>query len=157
VDTGWSWGAYDFWNSLSPEAQVIYTNPENIGKNWTDLCKNLPQMPRDPPFFKGFYGVTLRQYMSLIPRSQAAGYERRFRELLSTRNVLHRFCLFLVQLPEWKEVELCFSGTIHQEDLVHPDTAETNPEMVRRMLQECGIDIEKLSTEQVQPQQFQYQ
>jgi len=140
VDTGWSWGAYNFWNSLPPEAQIIYTDPNNIGKNWTDLCKNLPPLTGYPPFFGSFYGVTLSQFMLLIPRSQAAPYERRFSELLSTGNVLHRFCLFLVQLPEWKEVEQFF-GTIKQEDLVDPDTAETQPETVRRMLRQCGIDL----------------
>eukprot|EP00397_Hematodinium_sp_SG-2012_P039730 GEMP01043421.1.p1 GENE.GEMP01043421.1~~GEMP01043421.1.p1 ORF type:complete len:397 (+),score=71.02 GEMP01043421.1:165-1355(+) len=139
VDTGWVWGAYDFWSVLSPEARRIFSDSENLGKGWMELSKSLPKS-RQPPYFCGVWGLRLPQFITTIPRCEVQPYHQRFLRLLTSDIILRRFCLFLVQLPEWSEVARLF-GSVRQEDLVDPETGEAKPQKAQAMLNQCNIPI----------------
>ena len=138
LDTGWGWAAVDFLPSMSSKPSSIaldrFSNPENLGRDWRSLTRDLPAPSALPRRFRylpltpgpnGFEEALRRIHSRQSVRQQFARYVERFTSFMqedspgvvwrSYGRLGRRACIFLFSLAGFPCVT-CF--TMRSQDLL---------------------------------------
>ncbi|OLQ01892.1 hypothetical protein AK812_SmicGene15314 [Symbiodinium microadriaticum] len=96
LDTGWGWAAVDFLPSMSSKPSSIalerFSNPENLGRDWRSLTRDLPAPSALPRRFR---------YLPLTPGPR--GFEEALRRIHSRQSVRQQFARYVERFTSFMQ------------------------------------------------------